>query len=860
MEPKPRTFSRLHLVLAVVLAVFAVSLCAYLLTGRPDPGTTPPPEIILRDPSSSVVVLALGPPDLFPEEWRAAERLAGIYGYSREGGSIRVVEIPPDFEDDPERAARLLTDQGADLDVRALVVAPAFRGSLGAFARLKLSRPDILLLASDSREDPGPFSMYSDLTVSPDFVLRPFFLALSAKELGATTALYVATEMDLLSPAAARMRAVLKAASEDLGLRFVEIRAEPGLGEGSPGSSGRAGAWVAERCAGWVAEYGPEVAFHAPSAPLARALLRCAATEGGYFLEAPRPSPYASLPELAGLPPGAPEAESLDSRGFTELLSERARELPFRGRLGVWPVSYGADVTETLGGLAVKAAGGGATVSEQAFGGTLMALNPGGGWLREDLLDAVTSRKVRKHVLVSADVSVLGGQTFSHDERAVPVKYRSVHPAPVPSAPGGPPFLVGILTGDGAQGSDDLLGAREFERLYGKDSDGGMVRLAVYQGDTFEEQMRRGVELLLELAADPLVKVIVVNQALPGTAEGFRMIKEFRQDIVLLAMEVHESPEVIAPAADLSVVSDYIESGYLIVRAAKELGAEGFVHISFPRHMSYDTTRRRHAVMRAAAEDLGIAFHDETAPDPEEKGVGSESARRYIGEVFPSWLERYGRRTAFFSTNDAHNVALVSAVAFEGGLFVQTDVPTPILGYPQAFGLDLGSYGNRWEDFLRDLDLKAREAGAAGRIGTWAYPLGFCESAGGAEFGRRVVMGEARLDDIQALLDSFSEFSRGAAWSGRYLIDGFTGKPLRNFFLVQQDTYILGKGYLGLTEIDVPDKYHVLGTGLGAATADLPLPDDAGEPGGDADPAWKGGGPGRPGGSEGGRPAPEAGD
>ena len=30
---------------------------------------------------------------------------------------------------------------------------------------------------------------------------------------------------------------------------------------------------------------------------------------------------------------------------------------------------------------------------------------------------------------------------------------------------------------------------------------------------------------------------------------------------------------------------------------------------------------------------------------------------------------------------------------------------------------------------------------------------------------------------------------------------------MRNFFLMYQDTYVLGKGYLGATKVTVPEKY-----------------------------------------------------
>ncbi|MDR1312357.1 MAG: DUF3798 domain-containing protein [Deltaproteobacteria bacterium] len=834
---------------AVALAGLAAVAVAYLLSGEATVESVPNAP---QGPGHFVVAVAVGPREVFPEENLAVDRLIERYGEEGLGGVIRRVRLPDGFETDREGAAAAILSQKSDLDVRALLAVPAFRGSLDVFAQLKKARPDMLLLAYDSREDPGPMSMYSDLTVDPDFVLRGWFLAKSASELGAKTALYVSASRDLESPKARRMLAVFREAAPEFAIELVEIDAGPGLGEGSVGAAARASAWVEERCAAWTGKYGQKTLFYSPSGPLAQALLACAAKGGGMFLESPRPSPYLLFPEILGLPEdGGAAARGLAPGGFVELLNDRASQLSMGGRLGVWPVSFGGEVVEAMGGLAVKSASGGATVSEQGFMGTLLAGSPEGRWTRRDLTDAATGRRIKKQVMLSSDIDVLGGGVFRSEEAEAPVRFRSVQPPPVPGDEA--PFLIGFLTGTESQGGDDFLGAREFERLHGKAGEGGMVRLATYDADRFLEEMPKTVELLSELASDPLMKVIVANQAVPGTAEGFRRIKEFRQDILLFAMEPHEDPGVIAAAADLAVMQDFLESGYLIVKAAKDMGASKFVHISFPRHLAFETMAIRRAVMREAASDLGLEFFDAEAPDPLDPGVGSELAKAWIEEVFPGWLALYGERTAFFATNDAETEALIKVVAERGGLFVQQDVPSPIMGYSGAFELNPQGYGYRWEDYIRDLEAKAAEVGASGRLGTWVYPLGYCESAGAAEYGRRIAMGEVAPGEIQALLDSFSKFSGGASWTGSFLADSASGKPVRNFFQVYQDTYVLGLGYLGLTSVEVPMKYRLLVAGGVPEEPPTQAPPSAAVPGGTAGPAGTGGpeGPAEAAGDEG---------
>jgi hypothetical protein len=53
----------------------------------------------------------------------------------------------------------------------------------------------------------------------------------------------------------------------------------------------------------------------------------------------------------------------------------------------------------------------------------------------------------------------------------------------------------------------------------------------------------------------------------------------------------------------------------------------------------------------------------------------------------------------------------------------------------------------------------------------------------------------------------FERFSPGARWNGAFYSDLVTGKPLGNFFLVYQDTYIFGKGYMNATSVEIPDRF-----------------------------------------------------
>ena len=197
---------------------------------------------------------------------------------------------------------------------------------------------------------------------------------------------------------------------------------------------------------------------------------------------------------------------------------------------------------------------------------------------------------------------------------------------------------IGIVTGSVSQSEDDRRGAEAFQAMYGEE----MVKLAIYP-DNFTEELETTIQTIVNLSDDPDMKAIIVNQGVPGTTEAFRQIKERRPDIICIAGESHEDLPEIGSAADLVCNNDFVARGYLIIRTAHELGCDTFVHISFPRHMAYETMSRRVAIMKAACEEFGMEFVLETAPDPT-SDVGVAGAQAYILEKVPEWVEKYGEK------------------------------------------------------------------------------------------------------------------------------------------------------------------------------------------------------------------------
>ena len=368
------------------------------------------------------------------------------------------------------------------------------------------------------------------------------------------------------------------------------------------------------------------------------------------------------------------------------------------------------------------------------------------------------------------------------------------------------PYKIGIVTGSVSQSEDDRRGAEAFQKEYGED----MVQLAIYP-DNFTEETETTIQSIVNLSADPLMKAIIVNQAVPGTTEAFRKIKETRPDIICIAGEAHEDLPEISSAADLVTNNDFVSRGYLIIRTAHALGCDTFVHISFPRHMSYETMSRRVAIMKAACEEFGMKFVLETAPDPT-SDVGVSGAQAYILEQVPAWVEKYGQKAAYFCTNDAHTEPLLKRLLECGGYFIEADLPSPLMGYPGALGIDLTEEAGDFEKILTKVESAIVEKGGADHFGTWAYSYGYTLSAGLALHAKNVLDGKSELKDMDDVAAALQVYSPKAAWNGASYTNATTGAKSENVFLIYQDTYIMGDPghFMGNADVEIPEKYFTV--------------------------------------------------
>lgn len=378
----------------------------------------------------------------------------------------------------------------------------------------------------------------------------------------------------------------------------------------------------------------------------------------------------------------------------------------------------------------------------------------------------------------------------------------------------GEEYHIGIVTGTVSQAEDEFRAAEKAIELYGSADKGGIIKHDTYP-DRFEAEQETTISKIVAMADDPLMKAVIVNQSVPGTVAAFNQIREKRPDILLVNLVAQEDTVMVENASDLVMDADNVSRGYRIIAAAKEMGAKKFAHITFPRHMSIELLALRRAIMEEACKDLGLEFISLNAPDPT-TDIGVPGAQQYIAENIQPWIDKYGKDTAFFCTNDAHTEPLLRGVAAGGAIFVEQDLPSPIMGYPKAFSVDIQNMAGDWKAINAAVEKAVIAKGGDKRMGTWAYSLGYSLTLGAVDHVMEVLKGQGELLNKEQILASIQKYTEGAKWMAENYVDRATGETKDNHFLLAQDTYVYGRGYLGMDKVKVPEKYLNLNVDLDA--------------------------------------------
>lgn len=341
-------------------------------------------------------------------------------------------------------------------------------------------------------------------------------------------------------------------------------------------------------------------------------------------------------------------------------------------------------------------------------------------------------------------------------------------------------WKIGIMTGTVVQNEEEYRAAQNVVAKYGEEH----VITMTYPPKFMDEQ-ETTIANVVSMASDPDVKAIVICQAVPGTGAAIDKAREVRDDILFVVGTPGEDPSLIASKADVVFQMDELAMGINVPEQAKNQGAKTFVHYSFPRHMSYPLLSARRDIMKETSKKIGLEFVDATAPDPT-GDAGVPGAQQFILEDVPRMVEKYGKDTAFFSTNCSMQVPLIKSALDEGAIYPQPCCPSPFHGFPSALSIEIPEDKKGDIDFtVEQITAKIAEKDGTGRFSTWPVPVAMMFTEAGADYAKAYIDGETNGKvDIDVIKAKFSEYA-GVDVEVNTLNEN--GNKLDNYFTVLLD-------------------------------------------------------------------------
>lgn len=340
-------------------------------------------------------------------------------------------------------------------------------------------------------------------------------------------------------------------------------------------------------------------------------------------------------------------------------------------------------------------------------------------------------------------------------------------------------WKIGILTGTVTQNEEEFRMAEQMQAQFGADR----IVISTYP-DRFMQEQETTISNMLEMAADPAIKAIIMVQAVPGAVAAVDRVREFRPDILIILGAPQEDPDIIATKGDIILNTDDLGRGYQIAEHAKAMGAEVIVHYSFPRHMSIEMLAERRRMMKERAEELGMLFVDEDAPDPT-SDAGVAGTQMFISEDVPRKIARYGANTAVFGTNCAMMEPLIAQTIQAGGIFPVQCCPSPYHALPAALGIEVPDDKKGdvpW--MLAAINSKVVELGAGGRVATWPLPVNMMFIQAGTYYAVEWIEGTiTSKNDKAALIRIMEDIAKGPVSLSEY-------RGTNNYYLYLSDHYI----------------------------------------------------------------------
>jgi len=289
---------------------------------------------------------------------------------------------------------------------------------------------------------------------------------------------------------------------------------------------------------------------------------------------------------------------------------------------------------------------------------------------------------------------------------------------------------------------DEFHSADRLIKKYGSDK---IVHIA--WPDDYIIEPKKVIDTLAALAEDREIRVLIINQAIPGTNAAIDKFKEKRRNVFTIMCGIQEPVESVIRRANLAFDVDVSVTGTAIAKQAQKQGAKVFVHYSFPRHMQSSHLASYCESIHKACLAEDIFFVNAVTPDPAGE-AGIDFAQQFILDDVPRLVAQYGEDTAFFCSACLLQKSLIQAVVDSHAIYPQPCCPSPFHGFPEALGIDTSGDFFNLNYVISEACRIAAEKNMTDRLSTWPVSTSMMYTNAGAAYAIKWLNGEVSKHGI----------------------------------------------------------------------------------------------------------------
>ena len=311
-----------------------------------------------------------------------------------------------------------------------------------------------------------------------------------------------------------------------------------------------------------------------------------------------------------------------------------------------------------------------------------------------------------------------------------------------------------------------------------------------------------------ELGADPEVKVLIIGETLPGTAEAIDKLRELREDVLIICIVPYVNDyRKIARKTDIGLTADILGDGSEMVRQAKKMSADTLVCYTLqPDMLMYPMQLAKRKLVEQECIELDIEFVEVSIPLSTEDTY-IQKIQEFVQEDIFRAVATHGKDTAFLCVSNQFIgiiAGIISEAAPEAGAIIPDHRNSMYNFYAPRLVRNLNTSLYNTPEGMEETRRILAEKNMLGRISVWPETFMFTAINASMDYAIKWINGDVPKEGVdrgvlaqlmtdyagtQAHLTPFVDEYPYTEYY-RYTGEG-TGETFDNFLLMRLDHLII---------------------------------------------------------------------